>query len=156
MTVVTRMVSPWSAKAHNIMTDNFFRSVGLVEKLIAQNVSIVGTSQETTKATSHQKMAVIIESQKGLSGRRQQTEHEICYRQTGTAVLLQAVESSMARGITSFQYARCCRSGCGYKIWTSNYSEWNAKRSYYNRRIIKEVSVEIRICSGLKSGIYTL
>ncbi|KRZ54305.1 hypothetical protein T02_2975 [Trichinella nativa] len=29
MTVVTRMVSPWSAKAHNIMTDNFFRSVGL-------------------------------------------------------------------------------------------------------------------------------
>ncbi|KRZ93241.1 hypothetical protein T08_7367 [Trichinella sp. T8] len=55
MTVVTRMVSPWSAKAHNIMTDNFFMSVGLVEKLIAQNVSIVGTSQETTKATSHQK-----------------------------------------------------------------------------------------------------
>ncbi|KRX58474.1 hypothetical protein T09_3861 [Trichinella sp. T9] len=49
------MVSPWSAKAHNIMTDNFFMSVGLVEKLIAQNVSIVGTSQETTKATSHQK-----------------------------------------------------------------------------------------------------
>ncbi|KRX40851.1 hypothetical protein T05_7569 [Trichinella murrelli] len=103
MTVVTRMVSPWSAKAHNIMTDNFFMSVGLVEKLIAQNVSIVGTSQETTKATSHQKMAVIIESQqKRLSGRRQQTEHEVCYRQTGTAVLLQAVESLMARGITSF------------------------------------------------------
>ncbi|KRX13761.1 hypothetical protein T07_10380 [Trichinella nelsoni] len=65
VTVVTRMVSAWSAKARNIMTDNFFKSVGLVEKLIAQNVSIVGTSQETTNVTSHQKMAVIIESQPG-------------------------------------------------------------------------------------------
>ncbi|KRX12545.1 hypothetical protein T07_4438 [Trichinella nelsoni] len=49
-------------------------------------------------------------------GRGQQTRHEVWYRQTGPAVLLQAVESSMARGITSFQYARCFRSGCGYNM----------------------------------------
>ncbi|KAL1228632.1 Mediator of RNA polymerase II transcription subunit [Trichinella spiralis] len=114
------------------MTDNFFRNVGLVEKLMAPNVSIVRTSQETTNATSHKKMAVIIEiTYKKIDAsyyyppcttaerslwKRQQTQHEVWYRQIGPAVLLQAVESSMARGITSFQYARCCRSGCGYNM----------------------------------------
>ncbi|KRZ73736.1 hypothetical protein T10_9563 [Trichinella papuae] len=34
--VVMRLASPWSGKGRNIMTDNFFSSVGLVEKLMAQ------------------------------------------------------------------------------------------------------------------------
>jgi len=44
--VVTTMVSPWYSSGRNMVGDNFFISVALVEELLQQGLTYVGTMRK--------------------------------------------------------------------------------------------------------------
>ena len=48
--IVTTMLSPWYSSGRNVVGDNFFTSVALVEELLQQGLTYVGTIRKNKRA----------------------------------------------------------------------------------------------------------
>jgi len=51
--IVTTMVSPWYSSGRNVVGDNFFTSVALVEELLQQGLTYVGTMRKNKRDIRH-------------------------------------------------------------------------------------------------------